>query len=131
MIDSLNEDIVQMLDSIDQFNDAIGNPAAKYRSYYDELKKLKIMYFKRLRGRLNFKVFADLLEFFDRSFIDMVAKLLPARVDFMGDEFVVESHMLERSKVIFGRRKGQELDQDPPEGKIEMFSRFDDDKVIS
>lgn len=66
-------------------------------------------------------MFADMLEFFDRSFIDMVKKMLPHRAKFLGDEFVVESHMLERPKMQWNyRRREQEL---VIEGSIKVYQR--------
>ncbi len=98
MIDALNEDISQIISSLDEFNYAIGLPANRYRNSYDDLGNLRKRYFKRLRDRLNFRLFSDMLEFFDRSFIDMVRRLIPINSNFIGDQFVVESHMLERPK---------------------------------
>jgi hypothetical protein len=123
LMDALNEDIVQMMSSLDFMNEAVGSPANKYRVHYDDLEILRHNYFKRLQGKLNFTVFSDLLEFFDRSFIDMVKKLIPARAFFMGDEFVVESHLLERPKVTYERRRNQETEF-TPEGRIKVWSRF-------
>jgi len=130
MIDSLNEDIVQIVQSMDMFNEAVGFPANKYRVQYEDLETYREHYFKRLQGRLNFTLFADLLDFFDRSFIDMVRKLIPARAYFMGDELVVESHMLERPKIVYERRREQDV-QFIPTGGIEMWTRFGqkDDKT--
>lgn len=127
MIDSLNEDIVQMMSSLDELNERIGNPTNKHRVYYDDLEVMRNTYFKRLQGKLNFTVFADFLKFFDRSFIGMVKNLVPARAYFMGDEFVVESHMLERPKVTYERRKQQET-QFAPEGSLKVWSRFGSNK---
>ena len=129
MVDALNEDIVQLMKSLDLLNDAIGFPANRYRVHYDDLEVLKDQYFKRLQGRLNFTVFSNMLEFFDRSFLEMVKRLVPGRAFFMGDEFVVESHMLERPKVTYERRKLQEVEFSP-EGVIEVWTRFgrNDDK---
>jgi len=74
-----------------------------------------------LNGSINFRLFADLLEFFDRSFIGMIRRLIPARAVFIGDEFVVESHMLERPKVQWNyRRREKELDL---EGVIRVYIR--------
>ena len=98
MIDALNEDISQIISTIEEFNYAIGLPVNRYRDSYKNLEVLRTGYFKRLQDRLNFRIFADMLEFFDRSFIDMVRRLIPARSTFLGDQFVVESHMLERPK---------------------------------
>lgn len=123
MIDALNEDISQMVGTLESLNQSLGYPGNRYRLQYDDLEILRSNYFKRLESRLNFTRFADLLEFFDRSFIEMVKKLIPARAYFMGDEFVVESHVLERPKVTYERRKFQQTIYEP-EGRIEIWTRF-------
>jgi hypothetical protein len=47
---------------------------------------------------LNFSTFFDLFQWFDRKISDAIKQLLPARVNFIGGEQVVESHLLERPK---------------------------------
>lgn len=121
LVDAMNEDISQILATLDTFNESIGSPVNRYRDTYPDLDILRTNYFKRLNGAINFRVFADLLEFFDRSFVDMIRRLIPARATFLGDEFVVESHMLERPKLQWNyRRKEREFQ---PEGVIKVFIR--------
>lgn len=109
LVDSLNEDISQMMSSFDELNSILGVGAAKYHEAYAGLSHLRQQYFRRLQGRLNFRLFADMLEFFDRSFLTMVKRLIPARATFLGDEFVVESHSLERPKFQYGHYLKQEI----------------------
>ena len=120
LIDALNEDISYMMSSLDNWNNIIGDAANRYRDTYPQLEKLKRQYFNRLTGRINFRAFADFLDFFDRSFVDMVAKLLPAEANFTGAEFVVESHMLERPKVQYHYRRHDV--QLIPEGRIVIYA---------
>lgn len=121
MIDALNEDISQIISTLESFNNFIGIPANRYRDSYTDLEIIRRNYFKRLQGQLNFRLFSDMLEFFDRSFVEMVRRLIPARVLFLGDEFAVESHMLERPKLQWNYRRQQPQLQ--PEGKIQMYIR--------
>lgn len=121
MIDALNEDITQIMAAMDGFNNVIGLPANRYRGTYHDLETLRDNYFKRLQGTLNFRLFFDMLEFFDRSFISMIRKIVPARAIFLGDEFVVESHMLERPKLQWNYRR-QDVPFEP-EGVIKVFVR--------
>jgi hypothetical protein len=119
LIDALNEDISYMMSTMDNWNNIIGDPANKYRENYPTLEKLRQQYFTRLTGRINFRTFIDFLDFFDRSFIELVKRLLPARIDFQGAEVVVESHMLERPKVQWNyRRQNPQL---VPEGDILIY----------
>lgn len=121
LIDALNEDISQIIATLDVFNEWIGMPVNKYRDSYVDLDIARENYFRKLSGQLNFKAFADMLEFFDRSFIDMIRKLIPARATFLGDEFIVESHMLERPKMQWNyRRREPEFE---PEGVIKVLIR--------
>jgi hypothetical protein len=121
MVDALNEDISQIIATMDGFNNAIGIPVNKFRDEYHDLNVLRLNYFKRLQGRLNFRIFSDMLEFFDRSFLTMVRRLIPAHSNFLGDQFVIQSHMLERPKLEYGYRR-----QERPfeiEGKIVVYER--------
>lgn len=98
MYDALNEDISNTMSSYDELISFLGLPVNRYREDYEGLQQMRETYFKRLQGPLNFRVFVDMLDFFDSSFSRMVEKILPARADFRGDELIVESHMLERPK---------------------------------
>jgi len=119
LIDALNEDISYMMSTMDNWNNIVGDPANRYRDNYPTLEKLRQQYFTRLTGRINFRVFIDYLDFFDRSFIEIVKRLLPARIDFQGAEIVIESHMLERPKVQYSyRRQNPQL---VPEGVIRIY----------
>lgn len=121
VVDALNEDISQILSTLDSFNEVIGAPVNRYRDEYQDLNTLRNNYFNRLQGSVNFTKFADMLEFFDRSFIDMIRRLLPARSIFIGDELVVESHILERPKLQWNYRR-RDI-QFEPEGVIKVLLR--------
>jgi hypothetical protein len=119
LIDALNEDISLMLATMDNWNNTIGAAANRHRESYPSLDRFRAQYFQRLHNRINFRVFADFMDFFDRSFVELVGKLLPARSKFKGAEFVVESHMLERPKVQYTyRRQSPQL---VPEGVILIY----------
>ena len=98
MYDALNEDISHLMSSYDELNRVVGLPVNRYREEYEGLIQMRETYFKRLQGELRFRVFADMLDFFDTSFSSIVERLLPARASFKGDEMIIESHMLERPK---------------------------------
>ena len=102
-------------------NRTVGQATSRYRETYNDLDALREQYFRRLTGRLNFKVFADMLEFFDRSFVTLVRRLIPASVRFLGDEFVVESHMLERPKMQWNYRRQERILE--LEGVITVINR--------
>lgn len=104
MVDALNEDISHIMSTYDELNNFLGLPVNKHRHDYEGLQQMRETYFKRLQDRLNFRLFADMLDYFDRSFVTIIEHMLPARSLFKGDEFVVESHMLERAKYAYNPR---------------------------
>lgn len=125
MYDALNEDISHLLVSYDELTGMIGLPVNRYREDYEGLSQMRETYFKRLQGNLNFRVFVDMLDFFDSSFSSMMQRLLPARSSFLGDELVVESHMLERPKYQYQLRPVRESLIDIA-GSITIVDREDD-----
>lgn len=108
MYDALNEDISHLMSSYDELNNLVGLPMNRYRESYEGLQQMRETYFKRLQGQLSFRTFVDMLDFFDSTFVSVVARLLPARALFKGDELVVESHILERPKYQYGLRPVRE-----------------------
>jgi hypothetical protein len=97
-IDALNEDIMKIFSSFDILNNAIGNPINKYRDEYAELEGYRRSYFTRMGDGLNFNNFFNLFTWFDKKISDSIKQLLPTRVQFIGGEQVVESHILERPR---------------------------------
>lgn len=125
MYDALNEDISHLMTSYEELNTVIGLPVNRYREDYEGLWQMRETYFKRLQGPLNFRVFVDMLDFFDSSFSSVVERLLPARTSFKGDELIVESHMLERPKYQYQLRPVVEGRIDIS-GSIAIVDRGDD-----
>lgn len=99
LVDALNEDIAKIFSTMDSLNNAIGAPVNKYRDEYEDLEAMRRVYFSRLSDSLNFTRFFKLFKWFDRKLASSIKQLLPARVDFIGGEFVVQSHFLERNKI--------------------------------
>lgn len=99
LVDALNEDMVLMMKSLDTVESAIGQPNLKFSSDYPALEHLRDLYFNRLVGALNFRSLFEFYRWFDSSFANFLAQLLPMNVRFKGTNYVVESHILERAKV--------------------------------
>ncbi len=99
IIKALNEDIVRLLSDLDFFNGALGKPSLMYDEFYPDIEQLRKIYFSRLTEKLNYKVFFDLFKWFDTSYTDIVASLLPKQTQFLGINYTIESHMLERHKM--------------------------------
>ena len=98
IIEALDEDIIKIMATLDSFNNDIGDVQNMYSYEYKNLRELRRLYFNRLTDKVNLKSFFDFFTWFDQNIGDFIMKLIPARVNFNGINFVIESHMLERPK---------------------------------
>lgn len=97
-VQGINEDIMNILGTMDAIDNAIGQPNLAFESEYRDLNALRELYFKRLTDKVNFKEFFAFFRWFDRSIGKFVDYLLPSKTNFLGTNFIVESHFLERHK---------------------------------
>ena len=99
VVKALNEDIIRLLSDLDFFDNALGRPSYLYDEYYPDIDQLRKIYFNRLTEKLNYKVFFDLFKWFDTSYTDLIASLMPKQTQFLGINYTIESHMLERHRM--------------------------------
>lgn len=99
VIDSLNEDIVKMFSTLDAIDNALGDPALLYSDDYPKLNELRDVYFNRLTDKVNLRSFFEFFKWFDTSIGMFIEQLIPRKANFLGTNFVIESHMLERAKI--------------------------------
>jgi hypothetical protein len=98
LIDALNREITKEFSDFDILNKAIGAPINKWREDYEDLEAYRTKFFPKLSHNINFVNFFNLYKWFDKKIAKAIQQMLPARADFIGGEFVVESHMLERPR---------------------------------
>jgi hypothetical protein len=98
---ALNEDIIRIFSSLDFFDNALGKPEVMFADNYSDLDQVREIYFNRLEGKMNLTQFFQVFKWFDSSFSDLFYQLLPRKTKFLGVNFVVESHVLERHKLAY------------------------------
>ena len=98
-VQALNEDIANIFTTLKAMDNALGAPELLFATSYPELDDLREVYFNRLTKKINIQEFFDFFKWFDTQFGIFIEKLLPKRTKFMGVNFVIESHMLERAKM--------------------------------
>lgn len=98
-VQALNEDIIKIFSSLDAFDNYIGRPELQFAEDYPDLQALRDVYFNRLTDKVNFKTFFEFFKWFDTTVAQIIESLVPRRTKFLGVNFVVEPHMLERPKV--------------------------------
>ena len=96
---ALNEDIVTIFSTLDEIDNAIGAPELMFSQDYPALENLRDIYFNKLTEKVNFKEFLQFFRWFDKSIGNVVDQVLPKKTKFLGTNFVIEPHSLERGKV--------------------------------
>jgi len=98
LVQALNEDIINLFATLDTFDNIIGDPTAQFSDDYKDLSFISDIYFKRLNKKINVSKYFDFFKWFDDSIGDTIENLLPRKTKFLGSNFVIEQHVLERAK---------------------------------
>ena len=99
LVGALNEDMINVLGNVNILNNFLGAPELEYAVEYPELKKLEDLYFNRVEGRVNYNVMIEFQRWFNNNFASLVEQFIPHTADFLGINFVIESHLFERHKM--------------------------------
>jgi hypothetical protein len=102
VMQALNEDIMQIFATLDSLDNILGAPELMFAEEYPGLEDLRKVYFNRLTDTVNYKNFFDFFRWLDDSFDVMIENLIPRKTNYLGFNFVLESHALERAKVAYG-----------------------------
>jgi len=98
LVHALNEDMMNLTGDSDIFNNYLGRPELEYAVSYPELAKIRDLYFERIVGRVNYNSVIEFQRWFNGNFSSLVEQFIPHTAEFLGINFVIESHMLERHK---------------------------------
>jgi len=96
--DAVDEDIINIFATLQEIENAIGDPELMFAPDYPGLTNLRDVYFNRLTQKINNKEFFEFYKWFDGAIGNMIEDLLPKKTRFQGINFVIESHILERPK---------------------------------
>ncbi len=100
IMDALNDDIMKIFSTFDIMDNILGNPELLFSPDYPDLEKLRNVYFNRLTGKIRLQQFFEFFKWFDSvlGIAYMIEQLIPRKTKFLGTNFVIESHVLERPK---------------------------------
>jgi len=99
VVDALDEDIITIFATLDDLDNVLGDPNLAFSPDYPGLTKIRDVYFNRLTDRMNLKALFEFFKWFDTSIGMFIEQILPRKTNYLGTNFVIESHMLERAKV--------------------------------
>lgn len=96
--DTLDQDIMTIFGSLDELNNILGDPELMFASSYKELEVIREVYFNKLERKINLKSFFEFYKWFDTNIGTFVEQLVPRKTKYLGTNYIIESHFLERSK---------------------------------
>lgn len=99
IVDALDQDMINLFSTLDILDNIIGNPELVFSPDYPDLENLRNVYFHRLTDMVNLKGLFEFYKWFDANIGTFIAQLVPRKTKFLGTNFVIESHMLERPKL--------------------------------
>ena len=97
-VQALNDDIVLLFSTLDYFDNAIGDPNLVFSNDYVQLRDMRRIYFNRLNEKMSLTKFFSFFKWFDDTVGDILEDIVPRTSRYLGTNFVIESHSLERAK---------------------------------
>jgi hypothetical protein len=97
----LDEDITKIFATLDEIDSAIGSPELQFSYEYPRLDVLREIYFNRLTEKIKLKQLYEFFRWFDNSLGSLIEKFMPSNTRFLGSNYVIEPHSLERSKYAY------------------------------
>ena len=102
MMQALDEDMMKLFATLDSLDNILGSPELMFAYDYPGLIDLRDVYFNRLTTSINYKQFFEFFRWLDDSFDVMIENLIPRKTNYLGFNFIIEGHALERAKITYG-----------------------------
>jgi hypothetical protein len=96
---ALNEHILLIMSDYSLFETIYGNPNTIFSDTYHEAANMREIYFNNLLEKLDLQKYRELFKWIDNTFSQSVYKMLPRSTNFLGINFIYESHVLERNRM--------------------------------
>ena len=119
-VKSLDEDIMNMFADLVFFDNSLGNVNLLFDDFYPNIDQERKIYFNRLTEKPDYQVFFDMYRWFNTSLGSIIEQLIPRKTKFLGINFVIESHVLERNRFryLFDEIYLKSLDRDTSRGNL-------------
>ena len=99
VVKALDQDIIATIGDTQYLDNVLGNNADLYADTYSNFVHLNDVYFNRLTDKVDLMRTYQVFRWVDTALSQMIAAALPSRTRFMGMNYVIEPHILERGKV--------------------------------
>ena len=99
MYDTVSQEMMNLLGTIAEYNNLIGEPVYRYRHEYKAMNKLRALFFERIGNTPDIDKYIEFYKWIDDSLSIMLRRLAPLSADVSSEvRTVIESHILERNK---------------------------------
>jgi len=99
---AINEDMTLMFGGHETIDNLYGNAADAFSLEYTGERNLRDIYFNRLVDAPVYNNVFLFAKWFELNLEPLIAQMIPFNTNFLGSNFVLESHFLERKKVKYG-----------------------------
>jgi hypothetical protein len=99
VVKALDDDIMSTVGNPQYIDDALGNSVLNFSDNYFRFDHLNSIYFNRLTDNVDVMRTYDIFRWVDTALSSMIEQTLSTRTKFLGIIYVVEPHILERSKM--------------------------------
>jgi hypothetical protein len=94
----LNENILSMFANFSSLDDALGKPNLIFSDTYPKLIEYRKNYFHNVLEKIDLLKYRNLFKWIDNSFTDIIYSSVPRSTNYLGINFIYESHVLERNR---------------------------------
>lgn len=121
----LNENAMTMFSNFSSIDDALGRPNNLFGDHYVELDHMRNIFFHNVLEKTDLGKFRSIFKWIDNSFTELVFSMIPRSTNFLGINFIYESHVLERNKMkyMFDEIYLKSLPRDSSRGDL-LLSQF-------
>jgi len=124
-VKALDEDMMNIFGTLEFFDNALGKTNLLFDDFYPDIDQARKIYFKRLTEKPDYQIFFDMYKWFNSALGVLVYQLIPRKTKFLGINFVIESHVLERNRFryLFDDIYLLSLERDTDRGNL-LLSQF-------
>jgi hypothetical protein len=99
IVKALDQDIIATIGDTQYLDNALGSQADLYADSYSDLDHLSNVYFNRLTDKVDIMRTYEVFRWVDTALSQLIESILPKRTRFLGINYVIEPHILERGKI--------------------------------
>ena len=119
-INALNNDISNMLSSLDEFNNTLGDTSNLFDVQYKNINNIRTIYFKNLKDEIDNRSLYFIYKYMDNLISDLIRSVIPDKVNYSGHNYTITSHSLERHKIQYKYNESRLPEQFRTAGSVRL-----------